>query len=152
MAFAQHILATTDFSPASEKGVRAAAEVAVLTGAGITLVHVFDPAPFAPIATRGEELASQLVDEQQLERSIRDALEAVRGNLLAGVKDVSLEVIQSANAADAISKRADGADVDLIVMSTHGRTGLAHLLIGSVAERVVRHARCAVLTVHSFVD
>ncbi len=56
-------------------------------------------------------------------------------------------LVLGTNAAEGICNYAEKVGVDLIVLSTHGRTGLGHLLIGSVAEKVVRHAHCPVVTV-----
>ncbi|MCZ7684405.1 MAG: universal stress protein [Sandaracinaceae bacterium] len=67
----------------------------------------------------------------------------------AGVAKTKTALIVSTNAAEGICNYAAKENVDLIVLSTHGRTGLAHLLIGSVAEKVVRHAPCPVLTVRA---
>jgi nucleotide-binding universal stress UspA family protein len=147
MSIASHILTSTDFSKASEAGVKRAAEVAKLTGAKVTLIHVFDPSPLAPISTRGFGLSDQLVDEQELEKIIHKELVSMQDTVLSGVQDVEVQVVQGSNAADAITRYATEHDVDLIVLSTHGRTGLSHLLIGSVAENVVRHAKCTVVTV-----
>ena len=147
MPLAMHILAATDFSPASDAGLNKAAKLAATTGAKISLVHVFDPTPMAPIATRGFELADQLGGEQDLERAIQRALEDLRRSALASVTNVECRVVQASNAAQAIVGFAEDNGVDLIVVATHGRTGLAHLLIGSVTENIVRHAKCPVLTV-----
>jgi len=149
MTLAKHILTTTDFSTESEAGVKRAAEVAKLTGAKVTLIHVFDPTPLAPISTRGFELADQLVNEQDLEKAVHAALNSMKDAFLSDVEDAGVHVVQGSNAADAITRYTTEHDVDLIILSTHGRTGLAHLLIGSVAENVVRHAKCTVVTVRS---
>jgi nucleotide-binding universal stress UspA family protein len=55
--------------------------------------------------------------------------------------------VTAGHPADAIVRTAEELDVDLIIMATHGRTGVAHMVLGSVAEKVVRHAPCPVLTV-----
>jgi universal stress protein A len=55
--------------------------------------------------------------------------------------------VTDGNPADAIVRMAEELDVDLIVMATHGRTGVPHIVLGSVAEKVVRHAPCPVLTI-----
>jgi nucleotide-binding universal stress UspA family protein len=147
MTLATHILTATDFSAAADKGLEKAAAIAEMTGAKLTLVHVFDPTPLAPMATRGMELAEQLGSEQDVEQAILRALEDTRANVLGTVKNVALETIHGSNAATTLTTWAEEHGVDLIVVATHGRTGLAHFLIGSVAENVVRHAKCPVLTV-----
>jgi hypothetical protein len=55
--------------------------------------------------------------------------------------------VTAGHPADAIVRTAEELDVDLIIMATHGRTGVPHIVLGSVAEKVVRHAPCPVLTV-----
>lgn len=148
MPITQSILVATDFSRAAEHGLEKAAELARDTGAKVTVCHVLDPSPLAPYATRGDSNA-QLAIEQDVEKAIHEALtEEVRARF-ADVAKTKTALIISSNAADGICHYAEKEDVDLIVLSTHGRTGLAHLLIGSVAEKVVRHAPCPVLTVRA---
>ena len=72
-----------------------------------------------------------------------------RGETAFGDIELKTAVVLNANAAVGICDYAAKEEVDLIVLSTHGRTGLSHMLIGSVAERVVRHAPCPVLTLRS---
>jgi len=145
----QKILVATDFSRASELALEAAAILARQFSASVTLVHCFDPTPFAPLATRNASGADQLAVEQQVEKKIHDELERLRREKLADVADVKVALIVGASAADGICHYATKENTDLIVLSTHGRTGLSHLLIGSVAEKVVRHAPCPVLTLRS---
>jgi nucleotide-binding universal stress UspA family protein len=148
MSISQNILVTTDFSPAASAGLRKAAELARSVGAKVTVGHVFDPSPLAPYATRGSSSA-QLELGQDVEKAIHEALAEVVREHFEGVEQAKTAVIISANAADGICHYAAKEGVDLIVVSTHGRTGLAHLLIGSVAERIVRQAPCPVLTVRA---
>jgi universal stress protein A len=143
----QNLLVSTDFSASSQLAIDAAAMLAKQFGAKVHLVHVYDPSPLAPIATRGSG-AGQLEVEREVEDRIREELGRLRDGTLAGV-DVQPQVLQSGSPADAICKYAAEHDIDIIVCSTHGRTGLAHLLIGSVAEKIVRHAPCPVLTLRS---
>lgn len=145
----RHILTTTDFSDASRPGVEMAVDLARTLGARLTLAHVFDPAPLAPIATRGDVLLEQYVSEQEIEKAVDKALSEARRDLLADLPQARTELIRGHDAASAIDEWAGQNAVDLIVMSTHGRTGLAHFLIGSVAEKVLRKAPCPVLTVPS---
>ncbi|HEY8432441.1 MAG TPA: universal stress protein [Sandaracinaceae bacterium] len=146
MPITQNILVPTDFSKAAEHGIRKAAQIARATGAKVTVCHVLDPSPMAPYATRGSTSA-QLQMEQDVEQAVHRALSDVVREHFADVPKAKTALIVSTNAAEGITHYAEKEDVDLIVLSTHGRTGLAHLLIGSVAEKVVRHAPCPVLTV-----
>lgn len=151
MAFTQKILVPTDFSPASILALDAAALLAKQFGAAVRLVYVYDPSLLSPLyAVPG---AGALVDASEripeFERTSLDELERLRDKHFGGVKDVEVTARQSSSPADAICEEAKAANADLVVISTHGRTGLAHMLIGSVAERVVRHAPCPVLTLRS---
>ncbi len=148
MPITQSILVPTDFSPAARYGLIKAAELARDTGAKVTVCHVLDPSPLAPYATRGDA-GAQLAMEQDVEKAIHEALSEVIRTHFAGIEHAKTTLIISSNAAEGICHYAGKEDVDMIVLSTHGRTGLAHLLIGSVAERVVRHAPCPVLSVRT---
>jgi nucleotide-binding universal stress UspA family protein len=148
MSIMQSILVPTDFSPAAGYGMRKAAELARETGAKVTVCHVLDPSPLAPYATRGDA-STQLSAEQDVEKAIHEALTEVVRTHFADVEETKTALIISSNAAEGICHYAEKEDIDMIVLSTHGRTGLAHLLIGSVAERVVRLASCPVLTVRA---
>ena len=148
MPITQSILVPTDFSAAARHGLVKAAELARATGAKVTVCHVLDPSPLAPRATRGN-VAQQLDAEQDVEKAIHEALTEVIDEHFGDVEHTKTALIISPSAADGICHYASKEDTDLIVVSTHGRTGLAHLLIGSVAEKVVRHAPCPVLTVRA---
>jgi nucleotide-binding universal stress UspA family protein len=149
--FTQHILVATDLSPASLLAVDAAATLAKTFGARVTLAHVFDPSPLTPTATSQLTTAEQLEVAQNYERHLQGELEQLRDARLAGV-DAAVALLRGRSAADDLCRHAEQAGVDLIVIATHGRTGLARMLIGSVTERVVRHASCPVLTLRSKLD
>ena len=109
---------------------------------------MFDPAPFASAA-----LPMQPVDivgnSRDMAERIQAGLQELREARLKGVAKVETKIVEHASAADGICQAARQLGSDLIVVATHGRTGLAHLLLGSVAENVVRHAPCPVLTLRS---
>ncbi len=148
MPMTQSILVATDFSHAARAGLEKAAQLARDIDAKVTVCHVLDPSPLAPYATRGDSNA-QLQMGQDVEKAIHEALTEVLKTYFADVPKTKTALIVGSNAAESICHYAAKEDTDLIVLSTHGRTGLAHLLIGSVAERVVRHAPCPVLTVRA---
>ena len=146
MAEFKVILCPVDFSPSAEKALRYAEELAKQFGSEIVLVHAYeDPAYIMPMTGYlGPEpgLINQLRAhlEEQMERwkiAVAKAGFVVRTELLEGV------------AHQVVIDAAKEHKADLIVMSTHGRTGLSHALMGSVAERVIRLAHCPVLTVRS---
>lgn len=146
MAITQSILVATDFSEGAHHGLVKAAELAREVGAKVTVCHVLDPAPFAPTPAHGEGAPE---DATEVEKAIHEALRDVVSKYFSDVEVTKTALITSTNAAQGICHYASKEDTDLIVLSTHGRTGLAHLLIGSVAEKVVRHAPCPVLTVRT---
>lgn len=147
MEITQSILVATDFSDAAKVGLSKAAELAREVGARVTVCHVLDPSPLAPIASDDERVKD--AREGDLEKAVHGALTELLETYFTDVEDTKTAIIVSPNPAEGICHYAEKEDTDLIVLSTHGRTGLAHLLIGSVAERVVRHAPCPVLTVHA---
>ena len=119
------ILFPTDFSPASESAGRTAVDFARHFGARLHVLHVVPP------VTDPTPAPGTMVD--------------VVARLGSGLPVVS--EILSGPPARRIVAYAKRAEIDLIVMGTHGRTGVSHLLLGSVAEAVVRRAPCRVLTV-----
>lgn len=149
MAFATHILVPTDFSDASKLAVNAAAVLAEQIGAKVTLVHVHDPEALRPPATLGWSPAQQKDLDAEVEEAVAHGLDEFRKGSLAKVKDLDSAVLHDSSPPHAICKYAEKVGADLIVIATHGRTGLKHLLIGSVAERVVRHATMPVLTLRT---
>jgi nucleotide-binding universal stress UspA family protein len=130
----QRILCPVDFSEASTKALLFAERLARETGADLILLHAFD-APASYDAAGQYEPARPEIKHQF------DELTPVH-------PEVRLERIMHAGAAgEVICWLAQERNCDLIVMGTHGRTGLRSLLLGSVAEHVVRHARCPVTVV-----
>jgi nucleotide-binding universal stress UspA family protein len=147
------ILVPTDFSKSSSNALVYGAEFARRFGAEVHLLHVVqDLALFIPEAVM---LAPPMMPPiEQFVSAARAALErAVRELNMADVNIVP-EVAEG-TPFEEIVRFARDKDIDLIVMGTHGHTGLAHLFLGSVAEKVVRRAPCPVLTVrhpeHEFV-
>ena len=130
----RHLIVPTDLSPFSLSVMRYAVEIADLFRARLTVLHVVD---------RHAEHA-QLTDAEREER----ARQAIAGTLRElGIEQNALEVVVRHGAADVeIVRTAREINGDLIVMCTHGRTGMKHVLVGSVTEKVVRKAACPVLT------
>ena len=140
------ILVPVDFSAHSEKAVRFATTLANKFGARLSLIHVVED-PFVTGAWQSEafipnipELLNELIATAQRQ------LAALKKELAAHGFVVETRVI-TGRPFQAIVEDAAAGHFDLIVMGTHGRTGLSHALLGSVAERVVQKAPCAVLTV-----
>lgn len=137
---ATKILVPTDFSSLGQKALEMATSLARDQGAKLLIVHVEEP----PVAYGGGELY------YGLEEPNREELKRMLSEVVPTDTTVSYEhrlIIGSP--ATAIVFLAEKENVDMIVMPTHGRTGLLRLLMGSVAEEVVRKAKCPVLTVKS---
>ena len=132
------VLHPTDFSDHSEFAGGLAGALARDYGARLLILHV---AQFPPVFT-GEGMVPVSEDELRAEGAARlNALPAPRGDVRA---ERRLEV---GDPATEVLRVAAELPADLIVMGTHGRTGLGRLLLGSVAEQVMRRAACPVLTV-----
>jgi nucleotide-binding universal stress UspA family protein len=134
----QTILHPTDFSPRSEFAFRLACSLARDHGARLIVLYVLQP----PVAAYGE-----LVIDFEPGGFKEGAQEALH-KLLSPDLQLSVETrVEEGDAATQIVRVAQDTGCDLIVMGTHGRTGLSRLLLGSVAEAVLRQAPCPVLTV-----
>jgi universal stress protein A len=142
----QKILAAVDFSPPSREAMRTAATLAAESGAQLTLAHFWQvPLIGAELPTPAQYIDDiRISAEQQLGDWTAEA-ERLAGKPVAG-KPVAM-VLGMGEAWDEIVKLCKRDSYDLVVVGTHGRTGLKAVLLGSVAEKVVRHAPCAVLVV-----
>ena len=132
------ILFATDFSPASAEALHYATSLARDSGAVLLILHVEE----APTAFAAGEMMLPPVDYPNPE--IRKMLEAVVPDDAAVKYEHHL---LEGSPAEEIVSLANEKKVDLIVLGTHGRTGLRRVFIGSTAERLVRHATCPVLVV-----
>lgn len=140
----RHILAPTDFSEDSKQAILYANGWAQKVGARLSLLHVIQLSAHPVQGYMVPELAMEFLDELEREASLQLA------QLLPEAGDANVEVTRRVVVGvpyEKILETAAAENVDLIVMATHGRTGLPHLFLGSVAERVVRLAPCPVLTV-----
>ncbi len=145
----QHIVVGTDFSPAAESALDAAALWAERLGARVTLVYCYDTA-FRLLPAFGAPETD--TDSERLELAkadLREALASVARSKFANVKDARSELLVSRNPAASICSYADDHGAELIVVGAQGRTGHARVFIGGVAEKVLRHGSCSILTVRS---
>ena len=138
------ILVPTDFSADAEHAIRMASGLSRRYLAPVTIVHVYDPVAYAlpdgyMMFTPGQLSRVWAETDRRLALAAADAAEG-------GALQVETRLLQGITAAE-IVRFARETRHDLIVMGTHGRTGVAHLLLGSVAARVVQTAECPVLTV-----
>ena len=145
MSGMRRILVPTDFSPASDIALQYAIDLAERVGSQIQLLHVIDDASFAAAYPDGVYIENPGLRAQLIEASTA-SLEKAAARCTAARVTATHEVMVG-SPAGVIAQTATSRGTDLIVMGTHGRGAIAHLVIGSVAERVVRIAPCAVLTV-----
>lgn len=147
MSEMKKVLITTDLSELSERAFPAAAMVADCAGAEITLVTVVDFAPQLPPGA----LALLPAQERKLKNEILDKVTGQLDELvkkhLTEFASINCEILESSHTASAICDYASKGKYDLMVIATHGRSGVARLVLGSVADRVVREASIPVLMV-----
>jgi nucleotide-binding universal stress UspA family protein len=135
------ILVPTDFSERSLDALAYAENIAELTGAKLTLISVFQPVMLpVPLTTLALENDQALAATKTKLRELAAA---------HGIEPEMLErtVVSQGAAWDEIVRAARNLKSDLIVIATHGHTGVTHAILGSTAERVIRHAHCPVLVV-----
>jgi len=140
-----HILVPTDFAPASDTALACARGLAEKYGARLSMLHVLTSPEATGFWTPEVYVPASL---EARERLAREAQERVERALTADERprtNVTIQ-IRIGSVAEHILDFAREHNVDLIVMGTHGRRGLSHLLLGSVAEQVLRSAPCPVLT------
>jgi nucleotide-binding universal stress UspA family protein len=146
------LLVPIDFSSHSDEALRVACSLAKAFDAPVTLLHVFSP-PIYPMPEGA--FVTLPAAYAELIAATRTRLEEIAGKARKehGAVKIDSAYIEGAPFREIVAfARTHGHD--LVVMGTHGRTGLKHAFLGSVAEKVVRKAPCAVLTVrlpgHSF--
>lgn len=137
------IVVAHDFSEHAEAALGVATELAERIQADLHLLHVVQPPSFtyAP----GELPIPLSTQHHHIEALRRLAEIAEQFAVTPGEERV--HVVEGTSIAETLDEQASAIGADLIVMGTHGRSGLSHLLHGSVAERTLRHAPCPVLTV-----
>jgi universal stress protein A len=143
------ILVPVDFSEPSHAALNCAAELAQSFDATIDVLHVCEVPAFLPARGIALEGAADLSLLELVKKNSEHALEQFVAE--ASKRGVRIHEARSelGTPSHTIVDLAAEGGYDLIVIGTHGRTGLSHALIGSVAERVVRHARCPVLSLRS---
>lgn len=140
------ILLPTDFSDCANYALSYAASLARTFGASIICVHVIEPmVPTVGYSGMTEPLPIADITDQLEYSAERELPKLAEREECAGLEVE--EVIVHGEAASEIVRAAKERNVDLIVVSSHGRTGLGRILFGSTAEAVVRHASCPVLVV-----
>ncbi len=149
----ERVLLCTDGSDAARSAVDFAARLLEGSGCRVTLLMVLERAAlYPPVATDGmlyPEMAMPPVEglEEALEQRAEGILEAAAASLVEAGFEPERKVLVGSPASEIIGEAANGG-YDMVVMGRHGRGFLKGFLIGSVSDRVVRHAPCPVLVVH----
>lgn len=141
------ILVPTDFSAGAEAAAVAAGELAAAVGGSVELLHVYTPPSLMlPDGSTFAPTAAELVEAtERADFALTAAHRALAARIGNGVRIETASYIGAP--AEEILRLADSGRYDVIVMGTHGRTGIRRLMLGSVAEKVLRRASIPVLTV-----
>lgn len=141
------ILVGTDFSDLSDEALRTAALYAKTFASRVLVAHVFDPTPnVPPIVWSRPDLLDDSI-RAEIEEAIRETLNRKISSLFQDVPEVEPRVCRHPSAGRALCEIAEDEGADLLILGSHGRSGLSRVFLGSVAEKVVRHAPCPVLVV-----
>lgn len=149
----KRILVPMDFSDCSREALRQALELAAPFGAATHALHVWEPSPYLSpdslVWLEGEQKSFWQHMRRELEERLKATVDAVVSETPEQTEPraaVETEVVTGYASETILSTIRDG-DYDMVVMGTRGRTGLTHVLLGSVAERIVRLAACPVMTI-----
>jgi universal stress protein A len=146
----KRILVPTDFSESSERALKYAVRLGRPYNAEIVILHVFHLKEYLALLSQTDEVDSGTAN-QVLEASKSHAVEKLQ-DLVRRLGDrevMVLPILLIGVPFEEIVRYAVEHEADLIVMPTHGRTGLAHFLLGSTAERVISHSICPVLVIRT---
>ncbi|KAB2922830.1 MAG: universal stress protein [Bacteroidetes bacterium] len=148
----RRILVPVDFSDNSKKALRYAVPFAEQFGAAITVIYVVEPAVFPSDFGFGQ-LNFPDVEREMNDKAVSELMQVANE---AGGRAPIASVVRSGIPFVEVTAYADENDTDLIILATHGRTGVEHILFGSTAEKIIRKAPCPVLVVraeeHEFID
>jgi nucleotide-binding universal stress UspA family protein len=138
----RHILVPTDFSECADHALETAVALATLLGTKLTLVHVFEP----PVSSYAAYAPGLYFPTEELEVAAKTALDKAAARLRERMPNADA-ILEAGAPVRQILSTAKDTGADLIVMGTHGRRGISHVLLGSIAERTVRFSPVPVLTV-----
>jgi len=153
MASFERILVPSDLSKCSRKALRLAISMAVRFDAQLFLLYVVDGGPQAGAWLDNERARTEIESLETDERSLLREFEQVSASVEqeTGLPPISRERLRirvaGGNPATEILKAAEEAQIDLIIMGTHGRTTIKEFFVGSTTERIVERANCSVLAV-----
>jgi nucleotide-binding universal stress UspA family protein len=140
----KRILFPTDFSDSSEHAFLYAVLLAEQFHTRLDILHVVEDVPFTQHLTVTVEHVEELLE--QMAADDRERLKKLYGERIPPEVEITMETVRGAPFAEILAA-SDRNHSDLVIMGTHGRTGLGHMLMGSTAEKVVRRAHCPVLTI-----
>lgn len=144
----KRILAPTDLSELSQVGVRYALNLAKAVGAEVTVYHAVNSEELLWYGEKMKEKTAFAPPYPVLEKYQSALSQFLKGNFSDLIPSLKVhEKVEMGSPDENIVEEASKGGTDLIVISTHGRTGLSHMLMGSVTEKVVRHAPCPVLSI-----
>jgi len=148
----KRILVPVDFSENSKKALRYALPLASQYKGGIVVMYVVEPAVFPSDFGFGQMSFPDVEKEmfEKAEQELKQLIEDLKTNVsIAPVVKSGIPFVE-------VTTYADQENIDLIILATHGRTGVEHILFGSTAEKIIRKAPCPVLVVraeeHEFID
>ena len=139
------ILVCTDFSSCSELALQRAADIAKRDETRVFLVHAYDPRKGTALGARDASQGDRRGWNEDAMQQLKEARRRYFGHLPD--TDVQYDAIPSAHPSIEICRIAKATQASLIVLGSHGRTGMLRRLLGSVAEATVRHAPCSVFVV-----
>lgn len=137
------VLVPIDFSDYSKSALKYAVNFAKSFNADIILVYVVEPVIYPPDFSMGQ-IAMPSINSEWDDRA-KDELQKLAKNEITDIKNTKT-IIKTGKPFVEIVETAKEENVDLIIIATHGRSGVEHILFGSTAEKVVRKAPCPVLT------
>ncbi len=138
------ILVPIDFSVHSKNALKYAVPMARQFGASLHLIYVVEPTIYPADLGFGQVVLPGVEEElrQKGAKELQVLIEREIGNRVRATSSV-----RTGNPHHEILNEAEDLDIDLIIVATHGHTGVEHMIFGSTADRLVRHARCPVLTI-----
>ena len=142
------ILCPIDFSEHSLNALKSALELSTKFEAELHLVNVVSPFPVLPASPHPIGFDIQNYEEELIENSL-ESLQKLAKEYVPDRDVITTEVLRG-DASSRIIEYAKSNEIDLVVLATHGTGALKHFLFGSVAEKVLRHSKCPVLTIKVF--
>lgn len=139
----KRVLFTTDFSQAANTALPHALKIAQQYGANITILHV--ATPYAHELSK-PEYQYHYLDQGNYEKYVDESMSELF-QTIGSPQEINTTITRDRSSASGILSFIEQNGIDLIVMGTHGRSAIAHFLLGSVSEKIVRYAPCPVLTV-----